>query len=835
MSNDPEERKVCFASLQKQRWTPNSTISLCDAMDLLVVGTNLRRTMNWQQNNLGSLNGDVIAWHEKMIVSAKGLTVSVYSLEGILAAENEAEQEEMANLVTTNLTELGPVVANDSIKQMRFCVAAKPHRKWIEQEENQNIKIGIETAELSVSTPSLQVDYSYLLDGSTADDTPYAKSVESETFQHEEPEESKLAEMPTNHSRLSMLAVTTSKRLYLFAYGCYPLVLHLPLLPSNDHTVALSHDLSHTIVTADHRLLIYTIPSVSTHRKDMQVLASQYPRIFAIFRSMQANLPEIASAWKISLKPINVKMQALIKVLVDYGCLSDEPENEAALRHLLVRYIVLGPQCPELGNAIDQFFTGNQMNDQLVIRMERSLQSALANIQETVRTKIVEPARRLIEECQTIWGLTTTSELFAPCQLLANYLLESSFQVWTAAQQCQAKLSQDRKRLTEDWVPWLRSIAAQIKANGTAVQSVQRQNAAKRRVGDQVLKRVISYLKEGNGDTTCINDERTATEHMLNLNFVSSVQSGTTSSLPAILSDAQDWADKLFLQPRALIVSQSTVLTLQTPTLMSKLAQTAVVTRMDGDGQLFQGRLSSLGIRQWCVMAIPLSQSDCLVLNAIPLTSMSATGQRDKSESAILGDRVLSCRLQFPHPISDISFYNDDGRSAFSDAKVAYGEEGQRQKLGVLLQPKSNVSSQESTGELWLLKYDDLPFELITLRSERTDNFKTSLIMPEESYRSFPVPVVPLTLNDEAEDVSFNGTCVTASTRSVTMKRREVCTSEGEPPVIPRSRLLLSGPRGVGVVHSATSNSGSTMEIFDLEDTEDDDSDEERDTSMEVE
>jgi hypothetical protein len=55
-----------------------------------------------------------------------------------------------------------------------------------------------------------------------------------------------------------------------------------------------------------------------------------------------------------------------------------------------------------------------------------------------------------------------------------------------------------------------------------------------------------------------------------------------------------------------------------------------------------------------------------------------------------------------------------------------------------------------------------------------------------------------------------------------------------------KARLLLSGSRGVGAIHAATATSGSTLEIFDLEDHENSDNEsdaeveEDVDTSMEV-
>jgi hypothetical protein len=315
---------------------------------------------------------------------------------------------------------------------------------------------------------------------------------------------------------------------------------------------------------------------------------------------------------------------------------------------------------------------------------------------------------------------------------------------------------------------------------------------------------------------------------------------------------------------------------------------------MDCNGQLFhQGRLSSLAaVRQWCVSATPLTQADCLVLNAIPLTSADSSMQKqqDGSQStsgppAILGHQVLSCRLQFPQPIIDVQFYSDDGRSSFPNPKEAFGKEGDRQKLGVLLQQSTMPSTgQDLAVELWLLRYDDLPFEILPCKADPVgpDNNETTITIQSDQYRSFPIPVTPLLNNANAEDNSnpkFSGSSVTAWTRSVTLKRGQSSADTGKTstsvPSSPSSttmnsptnisnnnnyhhhhysghhpktaRLLLNGSRGVGAVHAATNTSGSTLEIFDLEDhdnsdnesddadnNDNDEEDDDVDTSMEV-
>ncbi len=78
--------------------------------------------------------------------------------------------------------------------------------------------------------------------------------------------------------------------------------------------------------------------------------------------------------------------------------------------------------------------------------------------------------------------------------------------LFLAFERCLAHVVEARGRL-HDLLAWIRGTASQVRARGTAMDSIQRQNARNRRVPDGVIRRVsnflsspmISALKESDG------------------------------------------------------------------------------------------------------------------------------------------------------------------------------------------------------------------------------------------------------------------------------------------------------------------------------------------------
>lgn len=144
------------------------------------------------------------------------------------------------------------------------------------------------------------------------------------------------------------------------------------------------------------------------------------------------------------------------------------------------------------------------MNDQLVTRMERSLQGAIANVETTARSYLLGPARALAFHADELVGLAR----FAPNLLseeAAQNANESCAILLTSVEYTLVQLVEARFRL-RDFVAWLRCTGSEIKARGTAANSAQRENAKKRRVPQATVERILKYLQEETHSSTSITE-----------------------------------------------------------------------------------------------------------------------------------------------------------------------------------------------------------------------------------------------------------------------------------------------------------------------------------------
>ena len=309
--------------------------------------------------------------------------------------------------------------------------------------------------------------------------------------------------LPTCKTPLSLLCVSTKGNgLQVYLHGRYR-ILTLPMMVQRNVTVACSSDLSHLLVHQEKsmNLSLFSIPTISKYRYHLQIISSLYCSISSHMEAIQKHAPEILASWKVSIKPLDTKMDSLLRLLRDYGVDRD-------VRSVLVQYILVGHTSvsSDLSNAIDQFFTGVQMNDQLVTRMERSLQAAIANVETTARSFLLGPARALAFSAGELLGL---ARYHASSSLLSEQAAQRTHDccavLLTTVEYTLTQLVEARFRL-RDFVAWLRSTGSEVKARGTAPNSAQRDNARKRRVPQATTERILKYLQDETHSSTSITE-----------------------------------------------------------------------------------------------------------------------------------------------------------------------------------------------------------------------------------------------------------------------------------------------------------------------------------------
>jgi len=403
-----------------------------------------------------------------------------------------------------------------------------------------------------------------------------------------DPSSSRHGSLPECRTPLSVLCVSTNDmehRLYL--HGRYPLltlpkcnngIINTTSCSMKSPLVVTSNDLAYWLITtpvandvslnteelsANNFLTVYHTPFLKRDRYALQQIAALYTSITAHLQTIKRSVSIVADNWKTSLKPLNQKLQPLINLLRNYGVEVDQKVNNEAgntsttkttLSTVIKEYITMGhvTHSSSIANAMDQFFTGVQMNDQLLQRMERSLLASMGNVESTAIRCLLRPTQALGWQIQELGGLVQFFDADldeeTSCKSnnsqLAQELVESSQQMWISVENLITSIVSGRM-MVRDFCSWLRHAGSQVKARGTAPNSVQRENAKKRRTSQAILEQLVTVLNKSQKDTllssSIMGKDQTnqigLSETLLNLK-VTEMLTETTENVPSIPSFA---------------------------------------------------------------------------------------------------------------------------------------------------------------------------------------------------------------------------------------------------------------------------------------------------------
>jgi hypothetical protein len=267
-------------------------------------------------------------------------------------------------------------------------------------------------------------------------------------------------------------------------------------------------------------LTLYHTPFLKRDRYALQQIAALHTSITAHLQMIKRSVSIVADSWKTSLKPLNQKLLPLTNLLRNYGVEVDQNVNNevtgntsittTTLSTVIKEYIMMGhvTHSSSIANAMDQFFTGVQMNDQLLQRMERSLLASMGNVESTAIGCLLRPTQALGWQIQELGGLVQffdtayddadtdgDEETISSKSQLVQELVEASQQIWISVENVITSIVSGRM-LVRDFCGWLRHAGSQVKARGTAPNSVQRENAKKRRVSQAIMERLVTVLNK---------------------------------------------------------------------------------------------------------------------------------------------------------------------------------------------------------------------------------------------------------------------------------------------------------------------------------------------------
>ncbi len=322
---------------------------------------------------------------------------------------------------------------------------------------------------------------------------------------------------------LNVLCVSTQYGLHWYLQGQYRImsILHLANLAGAKRiNMTCSPDLSAILVTWDGlpsplppkndtvNATLFSVPLFAEKRFDLQILTSSYRSIFSRLRDAKKGVRSSLTVWQSALRPLDVKFQNLFRLLCKYNVVPQNQNDNAYnveissdyIRLELLRFILSGRSTisGEASNAFDQFFTGATFHDQLFQREARGIEAGVASVEGNLRNNVLAPVRALVYEAEELYGMTKArgcmsneTPLMDPKCALRLYT--SSRILYLTLERCLATVVEARSRV-HDFLAWIRGTASQVRARGTASDSVQRKNARDRRVPDGVLQRVSDFL-----------------------------------------------------------------------------------------------------------------------------------------------------------------------------------------------------------------------------------------------------------------------------------------------------------------------------------------------------
>ncbi len=606
---------------------------------------------------------------------------------------------------------------------------------------------------------------------------------------------------PKCQTPLSVLfSVTCGNGMHLYLQGRYRILsLPYPIVLCNRSTsITASMDLSSFLVCTKSiddmkvspSLMLYTLPDLATKRYQLQIITSSYCSIMSHLTALHEGMKETQGAWLGSLRQLDTKFDQLSTLLTKYGVMPSHCDTTikkmTVVRRELMNYILGGHsnRSTNTSNAMDQFFTHPLMNDQLLQRLVKSLEANVAGVEGIIRKKLLGPVRALMYDVGELHGQIKAMNVDASGYHYGSIdgvdgldiklplineqtslrLYEASEVLFFIAEQCVSQLVEIRFRLS-CMMKWIRGTASQVKARGTAADSVQRENAKKRRVPEQILRKVADFLStslhaegpEGDtikcGSSECVlgillsdyfcknkvsieTPPAPLTTRQINCNTIPPVQ---TPSMKAALEISTQIALDLFDEPRVSLKQSLNEKHICLDSCGDFTTEEVIVTvhnrigaapdSADDVENCFNPNLKSMNSlgnvsqnsRNWFIIANTCSSKiqgcNVVQISALPgCYSMSENDdieivQRDEISFYLTSFIVLPIDSQ----VTNIKFYSNDGNSTLTSETSPNNEEG-KQELGVM--------TRKTGGEedLWLFGYDNLNFRLIPLRTDETNS-----------------------------------------------------------------------------------------------------------------
>jgi hypothetical protein len=306
-------------------------------------------------------------------------------------------------------------------------------------------------------------------------------------------------------AHLNVLCVATQNELHWYLQSRYRIMSNTLNFwsPSSIKGVNMvcSPDLSTVLCVAEHQpdekgtpifssgVRVFSCPLLASKRFDLQILAASYRSIFSRLKSVKIGMQSALVSWGSALRPLDMKFQRLFQLFRNYNVVTTDFEvssTSQAIREELLRFILSGRSTVvgDASNALDQFFTRADMHDQLLLREAGGIKASLGSIESKLRTTVQSEIRALVYETDELYGIIKTHEVTAADSILVEVdvalkLYTTSRILFLTFERFMAHVVDARSRVN-DFLAWIRGTATEIRARGTAADSILRQHARDR-------------------------------------------------------------------------------------------------------------------------------------------------------------------------------------------------------------------------------------------------------------------------------------------------------------------------------------------------------------------
>jgi len=684
--------------------------------------------------------------------------------------------------------------------------------------------------------------------------------------------------LPSSTVQLSVLCVATTQEIHWYLQGQYR-IMSIPhelalenagggmdLVCSPDLSTLLAvtkqSPIASSLTQQACKAKLYHIPLLPQKRFHLQLLSSMYTSIFSHLWDAKKGIAAALSNWKTALRPLDTKFKGLLQLLAKYQVDSTESNSSAsnnaagpnALRRELLRFILTGRSTISgtAPSALDQFFTRAHMHDQLLQREARGVEASVASMEGLLRSRVLNSIRALVYESGELYGLarsqttnTTTDSPGDSIELMdaqtALILHVASRSLYITLDTCLTQVVLARSRL-HDLLGWMRGTASQVRAWGTAADSIQRQNARSRRIANGVVQRVADFLSRpimfASKHVTGVEEEgekeRMLTECVIGVPLSdffgardwdqpkmttqedkeNSVQHGTQTihNLNSFVHSIFRICTTLFDKPRSVFAESLMTLDIQFEAQHSVMATHARIgagptasclqLRNDGSSGFFVPKTKDedASTIERCPFWTLLARSIGATIEFIAIPD----GHRCNSDSD--ADFYLRANLIIPEgcEVTNLVFYGDDGISSLTpNANNGSESKEGRQSLGCVLKRNDSLFG-EAREELVVLGYDDMIFQKFDLTKNSAGEVTISSVG-----LSYEDCTYLLMMDDDEENHARN---------IIVPRRRLISTPGTNSRLEQQSQVNLCGSRGTGGV--ITFGESTSLNIFDLEENE---------------